>query len=133
MVALKSTGSLLPTPPNHPVKSSSAPGGILSEEFHPIVRSRAGEPKQDSPLWVFIAFATEFSQSSPMLITGGRAAPKPPSLHLLPEAGAVPIVTPAFRGPSYCCASISRTWTPQCLTIYNARATTLLHLTPGPW
>jgi len=50
------------------------PGGIASEDFHPMRKWSAGESQQDSPPRTFAACETGLPQRLPMLIPADRAA-----------------------------------------------------------
>lgn len=65
-------------------------------------------------------------QSSPVLIPADGAALESHLLNLLSDARTVAVVRTALRGPSCCCALLSRFRTPQHLTIYRVRAATAL-------
>ena len=65
-------------------------------------------------------------QSSPVLIPADGAALESHWLNLLSDARTVAVVRSALRGPSCCCALLSRFRTPQHLTMYRVRAATAL-------
>lgn len=79
----------------------STPREIPSEEFHLIGKRRTGGPQQDSPLWPFATFATEFSQSLRQSWFQLIELPGITPLHLLSEIRVVNVVKSAIIGPAH--------------------------------
>lgn len=92
--------------PHSPVKGGLALGVVL-QKF--TARGKEQENPSKPQLCGHLQPLLQWTpQSSLMLVPANRAAQSPPTLHLLPMAGAVIAVRPALRDPSHSCNPLSR-------------------------